>query len=76
MSDLLIRNVPDDDIAGLKSLAAGEGISVVEFLREMISARVNPRCGRLGLLAGVVSMPPDEFFAPLDDAELDDWYGR
>ncbi len=76
MSDLLIRNVPDDEVAELKVLAASEGMSVVEFLRKMISARVSPRRGHLGLLAGVVSMPPDEFFAPLTEAELHDWYGE
>ena len=31
---------------------------------------------RLGLLQGRIPPPPDDFFAPLSDEELKEWYGE
>ena len=44
MSDLLIRDVPDDVLAGLDARAAGLGLSRVEYIRRRLAqdARIAP----------------------------------
>jgi plasmid stability protein len=78
MTDMLIRDVPDDEARELKVLAAREGISVVEYLRRMITDAVAPRPPRqLGLLAGVCeAVPTEALLAPMSESELADWYGE
>jgi plasmid stability protein len=78
MTDMLIRDVPDDEATALKVLAAREGISVVELLRRMIAETVAPRPRRsLGMLTGVCSTVSTEaLLAPMSEDELADWYGE
>ena len=75
MANILIRDVPDEQLATLRSLAGDAGVSVVEFLRQLLTERLATK-RRFGLLKGIVALPPDDFFAPLSDEELADWYGE
>ncbi len=75
MANILIRDVPDEQLATLRALAGDAGVSVVEFLRQLLSERLTTQ-RRFGLLKGIVALPPDDFFAPLSDEELADWYGE
>ena len=75
MANILIRDVPDEQLAALRALAGDKGVSVVEVLRQMLTERLTTK-RRFGLLKGIVALPPDDFFAPLSDEELVDWYGE
>ncbi len=75
MANILIRDVPDAQLATLRALAGDQGVSVVEFLRQLLTERLTAK-RRFGLLNGIVALPPDDFFAPLSDEELADWYGE
>jgi hypothetical protein len=72
MTDVLIRNVPDDDLARIDELAARLGLSRGEYLRRRIAQEAS-------LSTAVVTQADFDRFADLgrdlldDDAMRDAW---
>jgi hypothetical protein len=76
MSDVLIRDVPAEDLDQIRSAAAEKGISVQKYLRDAVHAQaaylrrqaaLNRTAERLG---GRSAVPPEERNVVLDAIEV------
>jgi len=72
VSDVLVRNVPDDDLDLIRSAAADQGVSLQHYLRDALRAQASYLRRRAALartadrLHGTAEVPADERAAVLE----------
>lgn len=71
LEDLMMRAARGEDVRIYDPIAGTVKLTAVAA--EHISAL--PKSRELGFLKGIVAPPPDDFFDPMTEEELKDWYG-